>query len=64
MLHKLLGLDDCKRCESLRDEFSYKELPDDQQSHWAKSGVVNQIDYFLYCPNCDEYSAIFEIEEF
>lgn len=64
ILDKLLGVNDCRKCDGIRDEFSFKELPDHEQHHWEKSEIVDQIDYFLYCPNCDEYSAIIEIEEF
>lgn len=35
-----------------------------EQPHWAKSGMLTLIDYFLYCPSCEEYSALFKTEEF
>ncbi|PTX21146.1 hypothetical protein C8N40_102115 [Pontibacter mucosus] len=56
-------IDDCRNCESLRDEFTFEELLDVEQTHWARSGVVRQIGYFLYCPNYDEYSAILEMDD-
>lgn len=58
-----LHLNDCRKCEGTRDEFSFYELPEEEQRHWDKSGMIGSIDFFLYCPICDEYSAILDIDE-
>ncbi|PRY08871.1 hypothetical protein CLV24_12035 [Pontibacter ummariensis] len=65
-IHELFKLqtNPCRKCGRVRDEFSYKELPDKEQPHWKETGVLDSIDYFLYCPSCEEYSALFMTEEF
>lgn len=64
-IHELFRLqtNPCRKCGGIRDEFSYMELPDKEQPHWKASGILSSVDYFLYCPNCDEYSAILEVDE-
>jgi hypothetical protein len=64
-IHELfrLQMNPCRKCGGERDEFIYKELPDKEQPHWKESGILESIDYFLYCPSCEEWSAILEIEE-
>lgn len=52
----------CRKCGGVRDEFSYRELPDKEQPHWKESGMLDSIDYFLYCPSCKEYLAFFRTE--
>lgn len=61
-LSRMIGLDNCRNCNSLRDEFSFDEQSDKEQIHWQKSGIVKSIKSFLYCPSCEEYSAIVEID--
>lgn len=54
----------CRKCGGARDEFSFDELPNIQQSQWKESGMLDSVDYFLYCPSCNEYSALFKTESF
>lgn len=65
-IHELfrLQINPCRNCGGVRDEFSYKELSDEEQLHWKESGMLDSIDYFLYCPSCKEYLAFFRTEEF
>ncbi|PRY08858.1 hypothetical protein CLV24_12022 [Pontibacter ummariensis] len=65
-IHELFRLqtNPCRKCGGVRDEFSYKELPDEQQPHWKETGMLDSIDYFLYCPSCEEYSAILAVDEY
>lgn len=57
-----MHINDCRNCEGIRDEFTFDEMPVKEQVHWEKSGIKESIGYFLYCPSCDKYSAIVEIE--
>lgn len=57
-------LDHCRKCGKARDKFEYDELLKEEQLHWDESGILKQINFFLYCPNCDEYSATLELDEF
>ncbi|MFT2008222.1 hypothetical protein ACMA1I_06070 [Pontibacter sp. 13R65] len=59
-----INMNTCRKCGGKRDEFLYEELSEKEQIHWRESGIVDLINYFLLCPNCDEYSAIFDMEEF
>ena len=58
-----MNINDCRKCEGIRDEFAFDELPVEEQVHWDKSGILKQIDYILYCTDCEEYSAIVKLEE-
>ncbi|MFD2514994.1 hypothetical protein ACFSRY_14040 [Pontibacter locisalis] len=63
-IHELFRLqtNPCRKCGGSRDEFVFDELPEREQPHWKESGMLDSIDYFLYCPSCEEHSAIFEID--
>jgi hypothetical protein len=63
-LSRMKGLDNCRNCNGLRDEFSLDELPDEEQEHWKEPEIKDSIESFLFCPTCEEYSAIFGVEEF
>jgi hypothetical protein len=65
-LHEILNIhmNNCRECGGKRDEFAFDELPDEEQEHWNEPEIKDSIDCFLHCPNCEEYSAIFEVEEF
>lgn len=57
-----LHFNDCRKCDGLRDVFNFSELPEGEKRHWERSGLLDQINIFVYCPECDEYSAIIDIE--
>lgn len=52
----------CRKCSGARDEFNFDELPKEQQPHWEEAVILESIDYFLYCPSCEEWSALFKTE--
>lgn len=64
-IHELFRLqtNPCKKCRGVRDEFSFKELPDEEQCDWEKAEIKESIDFFLYCASCEEYSAVLELED-
>jgi hypothetical protein len=47
----------------VRDEFSYEEQPSEEQADWVKFRLPEPLDYFLYCPSCEKWSAIGMTEE-
>lgn len=63
-IHELFNLqiNNCRKCGSARDKFEFNELPKEEKLHWDKAGVSKSIDFILYCPSCEEYSAILDVE--
>ncbi|MCC9134862.1 hypothetical protein ACFSKU_19835 [Pontibacter silvestris] len=65
-IHELFQFqfNNCRKCGRARDKFEYDELPKEEQLHWDKAGIQQSIDFILYCPSCEEYSALLKTEEF
>ncbi|PVY42891.1 hypothetical protein C8E01_10266 [Pontibacter virosus] len=63
-VHELFEMqfNNCRKCGRPRDKFEYDELPKEEQQHWDESGVQESIDFIVYCPSCEENSAILEVD--
>lgn len=49
----------CSNCDSKRTRVPFYELPEEIKRHAKES---KDTAYFLHCKNCNEYSAVFELE--
>lgn len=65
-IHELFKMqfNNCRKCGRPRDKFRYDELPKEEQLHWDDTGIQKSIDFILYCPSCEEYSALLKTEDF
>ncbi len=50
----------CNSCTFKRYYFEFDELPDSERQLWKEQEDFELIDFFLYCPDCKEYSAIYK----
>jgi len=55
----------CVDCGTQRTRMTFDQLPPEQQGPFSKlEDIGMEIDYYLNCPNCQEYSIIYKSEGF
>ena len=50
------GINFCEKCNTKMKELKFEELPDDIKADY--NDMKKSIQYYLYCPECNEYSII------
>jgi hypothetical protein len=50
------GINFCEKCNTKLKELKFDELPEEIKAEY--NDMKNSIQYYLYCPECDEYSII------